>query len=174
MASKLRWFALTVRPQHEKKTALALENQGLTHFLPLYHSKRRWSDRIKELDLPLFPGYVFCQFRYDRRLRVLQTPGVTSIVTFGDKPAPVPDSEIEQIRKTVTSGRRIEPWPFFKVGKRVRIEGGSLDGIEGVLLELKNSLRVVVSIELLQRSVSVEIDRDVLTPLPDCFPAKRP
>ncbi len=158
---------MTVKPQHEKKAALALEQRSVPCFLPLYRAKRRWSDRVKEVELPLFPGYVFAQFRFDRRLPVLKVPGVASIVTFGEQSAPVPDTEIDAVRKMIEAGRLIQPWPFLTAGKRVRVEGGSLDGVEGILLEIKNSLRVVVSIPMLQRSVAVELDRDMVTPLPD-------
>jgi transcription antitermination factor NusG len=174
VASKVRWFALTVKPQHERKTALALEVKEYPFFLPLYRAKRRWSDRVKELDLPLFPGYVFSQFAFDQRTPILQIPGVVSVVHFGNLPTPIPDEEIEAVRKMVGSGRAVEPWPFLKVGRRVRIDGGSMDGVEGVLLEIKNSLRVVVSIEILQRSVAVEIDRDQITVLPEPKPTRPP
>lgn len=165
VASQVRWFAVTVKPQHEKKAATALAHKAVDCFLPLYHARRRWSDRVKDLELPLFPGYVFCQFRFDQRLPIMQTPGVTSIVTFGGKPAPIPERDILSIRTMISSGLKVEPWPFLKAGQRIRVEAGPLDGLEGILLEVKNSLRVVVSLDLLQRAVAVEIDRRAVCPI---------
>jgi len=163
-ASEPRWFALSVRPQHEKTTAKVLHNKGLECFLPLYRSRRTWSDRIKHLELPLFPGYVFSRFSCEGRVSILNTPGVISIVGFGRVPTPVSDEEIEAIRKVVASGLPIEPWPFLQIGQRVRIERGPLCGLEGILLEWKGAWRAVLSVWLLKRSVAVEIDRDLVTP----------
>jgi len=160
-----RWFALTVRPQHEKTTARTLRSQGLEDFLPLYRCRRRWSDRIKELELPLFAGYVFCRFDPESRLSVLTTPGVTSIVSFGGRPAPAADCEILALQKSVASGYPLAPWPFLRSGQRVRIDRGPLAGLEAILVRTKDFWRVILSVELLQRSVAVEIDRDVISPL---------
>ena len=159
------WFALTVKPRHEKAAAKNLSARGLEPFVPLYTVRRRWSDRTKEVQVSLFPGYVFCRFGYEHRLDVLNLPSVTSIVGFGNAPAPIPDSEIDAIRSIVDSGRPYGPWPFLKVGQQVRIEQGALAGIKGILLREKDSWRVVVSVELLQRSVAVEIDRAMISPV---------
>ena len=156
------WFALTARPRHEKAVAQILHNKGLEPFLPLYRARRQWTDRVKPVDLPLFPGYVFCRFAYTSRLPVLTTPGVTSVVGFGNVPAPVSDAEISRIQTILASGLPAQPWPYLRVGQLARIERGSLAGLEGVLLREKDSLRVVVSIELLRRAVAVEIDRDMI------------
>jgi len=156
------WYALTVKPRHERTAAQALEVKGMESFLPMYRSRRRWSDRVQELELPLFAGYLFCRFRGAERARVLVTPGVTSVVGFGNKPAPVAEGEIDAIRTLVASGLPMGPWPFLRVGEKVRIEAGPLSGVEGVLTQVKDSWRVVVSVELLQRSVAAEVDRDVL------------
>lgn len=163
--TRFHWFALTVRPQHEKSTARALSNQGLEGFLPLYLTRRRWSDRIKELELPLFAGYVFCRFAPEHRLGVLTTPGVTSIVGFGGAPVPVNDQEIAALQQTVASGLPVQPWPFLECGQRVRIERGPLRGLEAILVRSKDFWRVVLNVDLLRRSVAVEIDRDVISPL---------
>jgi transcription antitermination factor NusG len=159
------WFALTVKPQHERAAAQALESKGLEFFLPLYRARRRWSDRVKELDLPLFPGYVFCRFESVDRTRILATPSVRSVVGFGRTPAPVAEEELNAVRSIIASGLPAGRWPFIKVGQTVRIEAGPLSGIEGILVQLKDACRVVVSVHLLQRSVAVEIDRDVLRPV---------
>jgi transcription antitermination factor NusG len=157
------WYALTVKPNHERAAAQALESKGLETFVPLYRSRRRWSDRTKELELPLFAGYVFCRFRGAERARILSTPGVNSVVGFGNKPAPVDDGEINAVRTLVASGLPVGPWPFLRVGERVRVDSGPLCGVEGILTQVKDAWRVVVSIELLQRSIAAEVDRDSLS-----------
>jgi Transcription antiterminator len=107
-----RWYALTVRPRHEQSASRGLRNKGLEEFSPVYRSRRRWSDRMKEVELCLFPGYVFCRFSYEDRLLVLGTPGIASIVGFARTPAPIPDSEIDAIQTLVRSERRVEPGPI--------------------------------------------------------------
>ena len=160
-----QWFALQIRSQHEKIVASTLREKGYEEFLPLCQIKRRWSDRVKRLEAPLFPGYVFCRFDVQKRLPILVTPGVRSIVGLGKIPLPIDNSEIAALQSIVKSGLPAEPWPFLKIGQRVRIEQGSLEGLEGILLTPKNSYRLVVSVTLLQRSVAVEIDRDWVTPI---------
>jgi len=161
-ASQPQWYALTVKPNHEKTAAQALEIKGMEVFLPLYRARRRWSDRTKELELPLFAGYVFCRYPTPERARVLATPGVTSVVGFGNKPAAVPEAQIDSVRTMVSSGLRLSPWPFLRVGERVRIEAGPLAGVEGILTQVKDAWRVVVNVELLQRSVAAEVERDAV------------
>jgi transcription antitermination factor NusG len=156
------WFALTAKPRHEKVVAENLRVQGLESFLPLYRTRRQWTDRVQSVDLPLFPGYVFCRFAYASRLGVLNTPGVISMVGFSGTPATVTDDEILRIRAIQTSGLPSQPWPFVQVGQRARIERGALAGLEGVLIREKDALRVVVSVELLQRAVAVEIERGLI------------
>jgi transcription antitermination factor NusG len=151
-----------VKPRHEKTVAQSLRHRGLEDFLPLYSSKRRWSDRVKAVDIPLFPGYVFCRFDWERRAPVLCTPGVTSIVGFASQPTPVSEDEIAAVRTILASGLPAKPWPVVSVGQSIRIERGSLAGLQGILIREKDSLRVVVSLELLQRAVAVEIDRDII------------
>jgi transcription antitermination factor NusG len=158
----LLWYALTVKPNHERAAAQALESKALETLLPLYRSRRRWSDRIQELDLPLFAGYVFCRFQGTQRARILSTPGVRAVVGFGNRPAAVEDAEIRAMQALVASGLPLGPWPFLRVGERVRVEAGPLCGVEGILTQVKDAWRVVVSIELLQRSVAAEVDRDSL------------
>ncbi len=129
----------------------------------MYRARRRWSDRWKEVERCLFPGYVFCRFSWEERLHVLGTPGIQSIVGFGKTPEPVPDAEIAALQAMVKSGRRMEPWPHLRVGERVRIEEGCLKGVCGVLVREQECWRVVVSVELLQRSVAVEIDCEAIS-----------
>ncbi len=158
------WFALSARRNHEKNVAEILRGKGYEEFVPTYRSRRKWSDRYKELELPLFPGYVFCRFNPARRLPILTTPGVVLIVGNGRVPVPVEDAEIDALRTVVASNLRVEPWPYLRVGERVVIESGSLAGLEGILQEVRKSCRIVVSVELLQRSVAVEVDRSWVRP----------
>jgi transcription antitermination factor NusG len=152
------WFALRVKPRYEKTTAAALRGKGFEEFLPLHRVRRRWSDRYKELDEPFFPGYVFCRFNPDHRLPILITPGVLSVVGIGKVPIPVEDGEIAALQSVAISGCRTQAWPFLAVGQTVCIQAGPLTGLEGLLVAVKNSSRLVVSVALLQRSVAVEID----------------
>jgi transcription antitermination factor NusG len=152
------WYALRVKPNWERRVAEQLSRKGYQRFLPTYRCRRRWSDRWKELDLPLFPGYVFCRFDLKERLHVVQTPGVRLLVSFGRVPAPVREEEIHALQRIVNSGLQAGPWPYLRVGRRVRIEDGPLAGVEGILLEIRAKYRLVVSVTLLQRSVAVEVE----------------
>jgi transcription antitermination factor NusG len=159
------WFAVRVKSRSEKSVAAIAQYNGIQHFLPLYRSRRRWSDRMKSLDLPLFPGYVFCRIDPSCRLQLLTIPGVQQIVGAGKTPLPVNDAEIMALQVAAQSGLPAEPWPFLKVGQRVFLEAGPLAGVEGLLLELRKNYRLLLSVSLLNRSVAVEIDRDWVTPL---------
>jgi transcription antitermination factor NusG len=152
------WFALQVRSRRESCVADYLRGQGYEWLLPLYKCRRRWSDRIKEVQTPLFPGYLFCRFDPQDRLPILKTPGVIQIVGVNRTPVAVDEAEISAIQTMVAAGVPNQPWPFLQVGEKVRIESGSLCGLEGILLDFKGSHRLVLSISLLQRSVAVEID----------------
>jgi transcription antitermination factor NusG len=160
-----RWFALSVKPRHERTSAAALRFKGYQEFVPLYQSRRRWSDRVKEIELPLFAGYVFCRFDARFRLPILTTPGVLKIVGAGRDPIPVQDSEMEALEAVARSGILAEPWPFLQAGCRVRVEEGPLRGTEGFLLEVKSRERLVLSVTLLSRSIAVEVDRDWVRPI---------
>lgn len=158
----VHWFALTVKPQHEKAVGERLTVKSLESYVPLYRERRRWSDRVQTVDLPLFPRYVFCRFSFADRLKVLSTPSVRSVLGFGGKPTPVRDEEIAAVKGLVGSGLPVAPWRYLYVGQRVRICEGPLSGIEGILARQKSGYRVVVNVELLQRAVAVEIDRDLV------------
>jgi transcription antitermination factor NusG len=162
--SSSSWYALTVKPQHERTASQYLRQKGFEEFSPVYMATRRWSDRLKEVESCLFPGYVFCRFSYEERLQVLGTPSVTSIVGFSRTPIPVPDDEIAAVRTMMKSGARLEPWPYLSVGERVWIAQGSLGGLCGALVREKDRLRVVVNVELLQQSIAVEIERELIAP----------
>lgn len=161
----MRWFALQLRSHHEKIAAAALRNKGYEEFLPLYSCQRQWSDRVKRIELPLFPGYLFCRFNPQDRLPILTTPGVILIVGFGKTPVPVDDEEIAAIRAIVNSQLPAQPWPMLRCGQRVRINAGPLRGVEGIFTRHKDRDHLVVSVTLLQRSVAVEIDRTWVLPL---------
>lgn len=152
------WYALYTCAQHEKRVASELESREVTNFLPVYRSLRRWRDRRVELDLPLFPGYLFVHLELNDRLRVLQVPGVVKIVGFNGQPQPVDECEISALRNTVGALLRIEPFPYLTTGCRVRIRQGPLAGIEGILLRKKKQCRLVLSLSLIASSVAVEID----------------
>jgi transcription antitermination factor NusG len=158
MTGVFPWFALQVRTRQEASVAQQLNGQGYERFLPLYKLRKRWSDRIKEVNAPLFPGYLFCRFNPQDRLPILKTPGVIQIVGFNNGPTAVDEGEIRSIQTLVTAGVPHQPWPFLAAGDRVRIESGPLLGLEGILVDVKRSHRLVLSVTLLQRSVAVEID----------------
>lgn len=159
------WFALQVRSRWEGTTAGLLRGKGLETLLPTYTTMRKWSDRFKVVESPLFPGYVFCRFDVHNRLPVLITPGVISVVGRGKTPIAVDDTEIFSIQAAIVSGVHIEPWPYVQIGERVRIKDDVLDGTEGILTSFKGSHRVIISVSLLRRSVALEIDRSRISPL---------
>lgn len=158
------WWALYTRHQHEKVVAQNLSNKGFDVFLPLYESVRRWKDRSKTLSLPLFPCYVFLRGGLSRRSLVLTTPGVHMVLCHGERVAVIPNSEIDAIRMAVASVDRVEPHPFLKCGERVRVIRGSLEGVEGILLRKKSLCRLVLSVDMLAQSVSVEINASDVEP----------
>jgi len=151
------WHALYTRHQHEKVVASVLAHKGVETFLPLYTAAHRWKDRTKQLSLPLFPCYVFVRDGLDRQLQIMTTPGVFSWVG-GSRPVQIPETDMEALFKMVASPFRVEPHPFLKCGDWVRVRFGPLEGIEGILLRKKNLFRLVLSVEMLQKSVAVEVD----------------
>ena len=160
-----RWYALYVRSRHERVVESGLRGKGYPAFSPFYRTKRKRVDRIAELDVPLFPGYVFCQFDANKRLPILTTPGIVGVVGPGNRPGPVDDAEIASIRTIALSGRPVQPWPFLRSGQRIRLQAGPLMGAEGIFLRVKDECHLVVSITLLQRAVSVVIEKEVVAPL---------
>lgn len=163
------WFALRVKSNFERTAAFHLIQRGYKQFLPTYTVRTNWSDRVKNIEKPLFPGYVFCAFDPARRLPVLMTPGVLHVVGIGRDLVPVNESELKAVWTTLRSGLLIRPWPYLQVGETVAIERGPLAGVEGYVVQIKGNFRLVVSISLLQRSVSAEIERDWIRPV--CQPS---
>ena len=163
--NSLQWYAVQVRSRHEDVVARHFRVRGLEAFLPLYRERHRWSDRFEEVELPLFPGYVFCQFNALNRLPVLTVPGVVQIVGAGKNLLPIDENEIAAIRAAVKSGLPTSPAAFLEIGQTVRIDNGPLCGIEGILLGFKGRQRLILSVTLLQRSVAVEIDGEWIRPI---------
>ena len=157
-ALALPWHAVYTRHQHEKAVAGNLAGKGFEVFLPLYATARRWKDRTKQLLLPLFPCYVFFRGGVDRWLDVISTPGIHSLVGSGRRPAAIPQVEIDAVRLVIKTRLRMEPHPFLKCGDWVRVKCGPLEGIEGILIRKKNRFRLVLSVELLKKSVALEVD----------------
>jgi transcription antitermination factor NusG len=160
-----QWYALYVRSRHEKTVENSLRVKGYSVFSPSYRTKRKRVDRIAEIEVALFPGYVFCQFDCSRRLPILMTPGVVGVVGRGNRAEPVDDIEIASIRTVALAGRPVQPWPFLRIGQRIRLQAGPLAGAEGIFLRVKDEYHLVVSITLLQRAVSVVIEKDAVAPL---------
>jgi transcription antitermination factor NusG len=158
------WWAVYTRHQHEKAVAQVLSSKGFEVFLPLYDSVRRWKDRNKTLSLPLFPCYVFVRGGLNRRLQVVTTPGIHTILYSGERLAFIPNDEIDSIRRAVDSPLLVEPHPFLRCGEKVRVTRGSLEGVVGVLVRKKSLFRLVLSVEMLAQSVSVEIDASDVEP----------
>jgi len=155
--SPSRWFAAYTCSRHEKLVSRQLCERQINCFLPTYQSMRRWKDRRKEVEFPLFPGYVFVRIREAERLRVLQVSGVVQLVMSQGRPAPLDDSEIESLRNGIANGVLPEPHPYLKIGRRVRVKYGPLAGIEGFLVRRKDKFRVVISIDLIMRSIAAEV-----------------
>jgi len=165
MAGEHPWYALRVRPRYEKQVAQSIESKGVSAFLPVYKARRRWSDRVKEIELPLFDGYVFCQVDVNARLPILTTPGVIQFVGIGKTPVPVEHHEMEAVQKLVHAGTSARPWPFLREGDRVRVDEGPLRSVEGILTSTERDDHLVISVTLLQRSVAVRVQREWVTPL---------
>jgi transcription antitermination factor NusG len=161
-----KWFAVYTSPRHEKRVSQHLGLNDIEHYLPLYQTKRKWRNGLNvTLDLPLFPSYLFVHIDQSERVRVLQVPGVLSLVGgTGRQPAPMPETEISVLRSGLPL-RNAEPHPLLTAGQRARIRSGALAGMEGVVVRRKNGLRVVLTMELIQRSVAVEVDETELETL---------
>jgi transcription antitermination factor NusG len=164
-ADQFHWYAAYTAANHEKRIAAELERRSIESFLPLCTSLRRWKDRRVQLELPLFPGYIFVHFSAPDRLRVLQIPGVVRFVGFGNGASPVPEQEIDRIRVVLDQGYLAEPYPYLDNGRRVRVKTGPLQGVEGIVVRRKSRTRFILSVALIQRAVALEIDGLELEPL---------
>lgn len=153
------WFALQVVPRHEKSVDNILEYRGYNHFLPTYRVRRRWSDRVRLVEQPLFPGYVFCRSQSNLMEVIRGSPGIIRIVAFGGRPHPVPDKEIEALQQIVRGKREYSAFPYLSVGQKVQVISGPLTGISGIIMQFKNRDRLIISLDVIMKSVSVEIDQ---------------
>jgi transcription antitermination factor NusG len=160
MLGQVRWYAIHTRARHEKTVMMRLHQQGITAFLPTITEVRCWSDRRKCVEFPLFSCYAFVHLPWvpELRAKVVRTDGVLGFVGFGGRAIPVPDVEIQNIRTLLNSMVPYIPYPFLKIGQRVRIRGGALDGVEGILLARNGTNSLVISVEPIQRSLSFKID----------------
>jgi len=163
------WYAIKVKSNHERTVARSVAELGFEEFLPLYRAKRQWCDRVKELELPLFPGYIFSRFEPGDRLTLTSIPGVLRMVTTAGRLARVEDDEVDAIRTTVNSGLFVLPWEFVHVGQKVRIERGPLRGMSGILVRARGVDQVILSVTMLQRSIAVQVARDWVTPVDHPF-----
>jgi transcription antitermination factor NusG len=161
----LNWYALYTCSRHEKSVAYQIEQRSISCFLPLYRSVRRWKDRRKAVELALFPGYVFVHLALADRFRVLGLPSVVRLVSFNGQPAVLPEAEIEQLRQRLSHGSCMEPHPYLRVGRRVRVCAGPMQGLEGIIVRRKDRCRVVFSLDLIMRSVAVEVDESDVEPV---------
>ncbi|MGH9502210.1 MAG: UpxY family transcription antiterminator [Terriglobales bacterium] len=163
-----RWFAVQTRARSEKAIAERLQEQGLTTFLPLVTEVRRWSDRKKKVELPLFSCYVFVKMmagNYDERMRVHRTSGVFGIVSMRGEATPIPDEQIDALRAVIAGQIPWSEHPFLKVGQKVRIRGGALNGVEGVLLSRDGDRSLIISVDAIQRSLSLRVEGYDVEPL---------
>jgi len=159
------WFALRVKSRFERVVSTIARNKGFEEFLPVYRCRRRWSDRNQSVEMPLFPGYIFCRIDPNNRLPLLTVPGAMHFVGLGRVPVAVDDDEIAALQAAVRSGLTLEPLSYLEVGQPVRLDHGPLAGLEGILVEVRKQQRLVVSVTLLKRSVGVEIEREWVTPV---------
>ena len=159
------WYALQVKPRREKHVSDVLQCKNYEVFLPLYDSLNQWSDRYKTVQLPLFPGYVFCRLDVNYRLPVLTTPGVLRIVSNGNGPTVVDEKQMLALRMVLAEHLQCEPCSFLQLGQRVRIVSGALAGVEGILMDTRKRQTLVVSIDILHRSVAVEIEQLSVEPV---------
>ena len=164
---RLDWFAIAVKPRHEKTVAHVLDTKGYETFLPLYKHRSQRASRLRHFELPLFPGYVFSRFDLFKRLPVIITPGVSRILGVGPYPTPVDPVEIASLRTTLDKAVSAEALPFLQAGNKVRIREGPLRGVEGIIVLVRGKPRIVLSATLLQRSVLVEVDSKWLAPRGD-------
>ena len=162
---EIHWYAAYTSANHEKRVAEQLSQRRVECFLPLYESVRRWKDRRVKLKMPLFPGYVFVRIALIDRLCVQQVRGVARLVGFGGMPAALPDEEMRLLQTSLERGVRAKPHPFLTVGMRVRVKGGPMVGLQGILKRRKSKARLIVSIELIQSSMAVEVDESDLEPM---------
>lgn len=166
LLQQAQWYAIRTRSRHEKMVSEQLEQQGIESFLPLMKSTRKWTDRVKEVELPLFSGYTFVRtvFSSPERLRVLKTHGVAGFVGCNNVGVPIPDSQIQDVRMLLANDVPCQEHPYLRVGQRVRVRGGALDGVEGILSVQNDDQSLIISLEPIQRSLSIRIQGYTVEP----------
>jgi transcription antitermination factor NusG len=165
LSDYLRWYAVYTYPRHEKAVAEQIESKDVEAFLPTFTTESRWKDRRVRIQTPVFPGYVFARISPSQRSKVLNAPGVIRMLSFNGTPAPIDDSEIEALKLCLERGAALKPYPLLEVGDRVRVRSGVLEGLEGLISRCKNERRLIVPITLINQSVAIEIDVQLLEPL---------
>lgn len=160
-----RWYAVSTRSRHEKYVRDQLRAQGIEPLLPVVRRFNQWKDRKKAVDFPLFSGYCFARFTLEAKLAVLKAPGVVRIIGSGGDPEPIPDAEMEAVKRLITQALPYDSHPYLREGMRVRIVRGPLEGMEGVLARKENRHRVVISVHLIQQAAAVEVDSEDLSPV---------
>jgi transcription antitermination factor NusG len=156
------WYAFRVRPRHEKAASVQMREQGHVEFLPLIREQRRWGNRTAQVDVPLFAGYIFCRAQRSTMYSILNLPAVLDVVRAGSHPLPAASEEIDGLRRAIEGNLHLEPWNYTEVGQRVCIKSGPLAGLRGIVVEVRQTQRLVLSVSLLRRSVLVEVDRDAI------------
>jgi len=173
--SELRWFAVHSRSRHEKRIQQYLQTNAVDCFLPLYEAVHKWKDRRALVTLPLFPGYLFVRIAMEERLKVLTAPGVVRLLSAHGRPVPVPDTEIDTLRNCAGRNLKMQPHPYLTVGNRVLVKSGPFADLEGILVRKKGQFRLVVSVNLIARSVALELDRsDIVALSPSETAARKP
>jgi len=163
--SQMLWYAGYTASRHEKRVAEHFAQRGVEHFLPLYETIHRWNNGRHRVQLPLFPGYIFVHIALQERLRVLEVPGFVRLVGFNGLPHPLPEAEINKMKEALTKGVLAEPYPYLTVGTRVEIRNGPMQGMTGILLRRQNRCRVVISVDLIMRSMAVEVEAADVVPI---------
>jgi len=156
--SEMLWYAGYTASRHEKRVAEHFAQRGVEHFLPLYETIHRWNNGRHRVQLPLFPGYIFVRIALRDRLRVIDVPGFVRLVGFNSLPHPLPEADINRMKEALNKGVLAEPYPYLTVGTRVEIRNGPMQGMTGILLRRQNKCRVVISVDLIMRSMAVEVE----------------
>ena len=165
VASQMLWYAGYTASRHEKRVAEHFAQRGVEHFLPLYETIHRWNNGRHRVQLPLFPGYIFVRIALQDRLRVIEVPGFVRLVGFNTLPCPLPEADITRMKEALNKGALAEPYPYLTVGTRVEIRNGPMQGMTGILLRRQNKCRVVISVDLIMRSMAVEVEASDVVPI---------
>jgi transcription antitermination factor NusG len=162
---EMLWYAGYTASRHEKRVAEHFAQRGIEHFLPLYETIHRWNNGRHRVQLPLFPGYIFVRIALRNRLQVIEVPGFVRLVGFNSPPCPLPEADINKMKEALNKGVLAEPYPYLTVGTRVEVRNGPLQGMTGILLRRQNRCRVVISVDLIMRSMAVEVEAADVVPV---------